>query len=102
MFDICNFLLGLIIMKLGAIDSGQIQAMLNQLKSSATQGASHPSAMSISNDVKSATGLTDSSPTSSPSTSVSFSSALKASLDSISDAQGQADKLGKSLSLIHI
>lgn len=78
-------------MKLGAIDSSRIEAMMAQLKAAATQPAASGGVDGIapSNllDKPQATQRVD------------FSDALKASLDQVNNAQLQADKLGQNFAM---
>jgi flagellar hook-basal body complex protein FliE len=69
-------------MSIGAIDSGRIEAMLNQLKSAAAGKGLGPDAI--------AGALTPNA-----AKPANFADALKASLDQVSDSQTQADALGK-------
>lgn len=82
-------------MKVTGIDSGQIQAMLAQLKAAAqgphadaTDAAS--SALSIQNPAQ---GSVQGSST------VNFSDALKNALDQVNSAQLQAEKMGKNFAM---
>jgi len=85
-------------MNIGGIDSSRIEAMMAQLKAAATKPAM-PSAASALNaggiggigglgKAGGAEGVESSS-------KVSFSDALKAQLENVSNAQNQADDLGK-------
>lgn len=78
-------------MKLGAIDSSRIEAMLAQLKAAAAQPAA-------SGGVD---GIAPSSLLDKPQATqrVDFSDALKASLDQVNNAQLQADKLGQNFAM---
>ncbi len=71
-------------MNVGAIDSGRIEAMLNQLKSAAAGKGVAPDA------IAGALG---------PAKPANFADALKASLDQVSESQNQADALGKKFTL---
>ena len=71
-------------MSIGAIDSGRIEAMLNQLKSAAAGKGLGPDA------IAGALG---------PAKPANFADALKASLDQVSDSQNQADALGKKFTM---
>jgi flagellar hook-basal body complex protein FliE len=67
-------------MNVGSIDSGRIEAMLNQIKSAAAGKGVAPDA------IAGALG---------PAKPANFADALKASLDSVSDAQAKSSELGK-------
>jgi len=71
-------------MKVGAIDSGRIEAMLAQLKAAAQK----PATESISGGVS---GLQSGAPAG----KLDFAQALKASLDQVNNSQVSADQLGK-------
>jgi flagellar hook-basal body complex protein FliE len=86
-------------MKVGAIDSGRIEAMLTQLRAAATQRPQAPSGLEVQDSMSSKLGPASKVETPQSSTSVNFSSALKSSLDTIQAAQNQADSLGKSFAL---
>lgn len=87
-------------MNIGGIDSSRIEAMMAQLKAAAQKPAASTSAADA---LGGGTGLggigglgkaagTDAAESS---TKVSFSDALKASLQNVSNAQNQADDMGK-------
>ena len=85
-------------MNIGGIDSSRIEAMMAQLKAAAQKPAAAP-AMGTGGvgSLGSLGGLnplqgTDAAESS---TKVSFSDALKASLQNVSNAQNQADDMGK-------
>ena len=82
-------------MNIGGIDSSRIEAMMAQLKAAATKPAM-PSATSALN----AGGIGGLGKLGAPegtesSSKVSFSDALKAQLQNVSNAQNQADDMGK-------
>ncbi len=69
-------------MKVGAIDSSQIQAMMAQLKAAASRPTTEVQAPGVV-------------PGGEPAAKVNFADALKSSLDSVSEAQTKAGALGK-------
>jgi flagellar hook-basal body complex protein FliE len=74
-------------MNVGSIDSGRIEAMLNQLKSAAVErGVSPAFGAPAVGAIAGALG---------PAKPANFADALKASLDSVSDAQAKSSELGK-------
>jgi len=78
-------------MKVGAIDSGRIEAMLAQLKAASqrSEGASGLGEIgsSLPSQKTKATGKVD------------FSEALKASLNQVNQSQAKAEELGKNFAL---
>jgi flagellar hook-basal body complex protein FliE len=86
-------------MKIGAIDSGRIEAMLTQLRSAANQRPQAPSALELQDTSATKASSSSKLDTVQSSTSVNFSDALKSSLDSIQASQNKADALGKSFAL---
>lgn len=88
-------------MNIGGIDSSRIEAMMAQLKAAATKPAM-PSAASALNagGIGGIGGLGKASGAESAESSskVSFSDALKAQLENVSNAQNQADDMGKRFS----
>jgi flagellar hook-basal body complex protein FliE len=84
-------------MNIGGIDSSRIEAMMAQLKAAATKPAAPTSAADALGGLGGIGGLGKPSATDAAgsSTKVSFSDALKASLDNVSNAQNQADDMGK-------
>jgi flagellar hook-basal body complex protein FliE len=85
-------------MNIGGIDSSRIEAMMAQLKAAATKPAM-PSAASALNagGIGGIGGLGKAGGAESveSSSKVSFSDALKAQLENVSNAQNQADDMGK-------
>jgi flagellar hook-basal body complex protein FliE len=85
-------------MNIGGIDSSRIEAMMAQLKAAATKPAM-PSAASALNagGIGGIGGLGKAGGAESAESSakVSFSDALKAQLENVSNAQNQADDMGK-------
>lgn len=84
-------------MNIGGIDSSRIEAMMAQLKAAAQKPAASTSAADALGSGMGIGGLgkaagTDAAESSSK---VSFSDALKASLQNVSNAQNQADDMGK-------
>tara|TARA_R110001599_G_scaffold159052_1_gene346178 strand:+ start:200881 stop:201306 length:426 start_codon:yes stop_codon:yes gene_type:complete len=75
------------IMNVGGIDSTAIEAMVAQLKAAAAR--SQPAIAP----------LEGAQPVEKSATRVDFSNALKASLDSVANAQNQSDQLGKRFSM---
>lgn len=73
-------------MKAGGIDSSRIESMLAQLRAAAQR----PQTESVAGNL----GL-NSTQSAQSSTKLDFSQALKSSLDQVSNAQANADKLGK-------
>jgi flagellar hook-basal body complex protein FliE len=86
-------------MKIGAIDSGRIEAMLTQLRSAASQRPQAPSALELQDTSATKANSSTKLDTVQSSTSVNFSDALKSSLDTIQASQNKADALGKSFAL---
>jgi flagellar hook-basal body complex protein FliE len=86
-------------MKIGAIDSGRIEAMLTQLRSAASQRPQAPSALELQDTSATKVNSSTKLDTVQSSTSVNFSDALKSSLDTIQASQNKADALGKSFAL---
>lgn len=88
-------------MNIGGIDSSRIEAMMAQLKAAATKPAM-PSAASALNagGIGGIGGLgkAGDAEAAESSSKVSFSDALKAQLDNVSNAQNQADDMGKRFS----
>lgn len=76
-------------MKVTAIDSGRIEAMMAQLKAAAQKNA--PESIGSSSGLGSMSGIND---TGAPG-KVSFADALKSSLNQVNNAQSEADTLGK-------
>ena len=85
-------------MNIGGIDSSRIEAMMAQLKAAASKPAM-PSAGSASSALASGgiggIGGLGKPEAAESSSSVSFSDALKAQLENVSNAQNQADDMGK-------
>lgn len=85
-------------MNIGGIDSSRIEAMMAQLKAAATKPAM-PSAASALNagGIGGIGGLgkAGGAEAAGSSSRVSFSDALKAQLENVSNAQNQADEMGK-------
>jgi flagellar hook-basal body complex protein FliE len=87
-------------MNIGGIDSSRIEAMMAQLKAAAQKPAASTSAADALGSGAGLGGIggpgkatgTDAAESS---TKVSFSDALKASLQNVSNAQNQADDMGK-------
>jgi flagellar hook-basal body complex protein FliE len=79
-------------MNIGGIDSSRIEAMMAQLKAAAQKPAASPSAADALGGGLGKTSGVDAAESSSK---VSFSDALKASLQNVSNAQIQADDMGK-------
>ncbi|MBW8900249.1 MAG: flagellar hook-basal body complex protein FliE [Massilia sp.] len=84
-------------MNIGGIDSSRIEAMMAQLKAAAQKPATATSAADVLGGGAGIGGLGKASGTDAAesSTKVSFSDALKASLQNVSNAQVQADDMGK-------
>ncbi len=84
-------------MNIGGIDSSRIEAMMAQLKAAAQKPATATSAADVLGGGAGIGGLGKESGTDAAesSTKVSFSDALKASLQNVSNAQVQADDMGK-------
>jgi flagellar hook-basal body complex protein FliE len=83
-------------MNIGGIDSSRIEAMMAQLKAAANK----PAMPSATNGMPGLGGLgkTNAAEGTESASKVSFSDALKASLQNVSNAQVQADELGKRFS----
>ncbi|WP_198116634.1 flagellar hook-basal body complex protein FliE [Massilia rhizosphaerae] len=84
-------------MNIGGIDSSRIEAMMAQLKAAAQKPAASPSAADALGGGLGIGGLgkTSGVDAAESSSKVSFSDALKASLQNVSNAQIQADDMGK-------
>jgi len=84
-------------MNIGGIDSSRIEAMMAQLKAAAQKPATPTSAADALGGAGGLGGLGKASATDAAESSskVSFSDALKASLQNVSNAQNQADDMGK-------
>ena len=84
-------------MNIGGIDSSRIEAMMAQLKAAAQKPATATSAADALGGGAGIGGLGKASgaDAAESSTKVSFSDALKASLQNVSNAQIQADDMGK-------
>ena len=84
-------------MNIGGIDSSRIEAMMAQLKAAAQKPATATSAADALGGGTGIGGLGKASgaDAAESSTKVSFSDALKASLQNVSNAQIQADDMGK-------
>jgi len=84
-------------MNIGGIDSSRIEAMMAQLKAAAQKPAASTSAADALGSGAGIGGLGRAAGTDAAesSTKVSFSDALKASLQNVSNAQNQADDMGK-------
>jgi flagellar hook-basal body complex protein FliE len=84
-------------MNIGGIDSSRIEAMMAQLKAAAQKPATPMSAADALGGAGGLGGLGKASATDAAESSskVSFSDALKASLQNVSNAQNQADDMGK-------
>ena len=84
-------------MNIGGIDSSRIEAMMAQLKAAAQKPAASTSAADALGSGAGIGGLGKAAGTDAAesSTKVSFSDALKASLQNVSNAQNQADDMGK-------
>jgi flagellar hook-basal body complex protein FliE len=84
-------------MNIGGIDSSRIEAMMAQLKSAAQKPAGPASPAEALGGLGGIGGLGKATGTDAAesSTRVSFSDALKASLQNVSNAQVQADDMGK-------
>ena len=84
-------------MNIGGIDSSRIEAMMAQLKAAAQKPAAATSAADALGGGTGIGGLGKASgaDAAESSTKVSFSDALKASLQNVSNAQIQADDMGK-------
>ena len=84
-------------MNIGGIDSSRIEAMMAQLKAAAQKPATPTSAADALSGAGGLGGLGKASATDAAESSskVSFSDALKASLQNVSNAQNQADDMGK-------
>ncbi|MFL6633675.1 MAG: flagellar hook-basal body complex protein FliE [Massilia sp.] len=84
-------------MNIGGIDSSRIEAMMAQLKSAAQKPAGPASPAEALGGLGGIGGLGKATGTDAAesSTKVSFSDALKASLQNVSNAQVQADDMGK-------
>jgi flagellar hook-basal body complex protein FliE len=81
-------------MNIGGIDSSRIEAMMAQLKSAAQKPAG-PASPAEALGGLGGIGKLGSPDAAESSTKVSFSDALKASLQNVSNAQVQADDMGK-------
>jgi len=84
-------------MNIGGIDSSRIEAMMAQLKAAAQKPAASTSAADALGSGAGIGGLGRAAGTDAAesSTKVSFSDALKVSLQNVSNAQNQADDMGK-------
>jgi len=84
-------------MNIGGIDSSRIEAMMAQLKAAAQKPAASTSAADALGGGTGIGGLgkAGGADAAESSTKVSFSDALKASLQNVSNAQNQADDMGK-------
>ena len=84
-------------MNIGGIDSSRIESMMAQLKAAAQKPAASTSAADALGSGAGIGGLGRAAGTDAAesSTKVSFSDALKASLQNVSNAQNQADDMGK-------
>lgn len=87
-------------MNVGGIDSSRIEAMMAQLKAAATKPAASTSATDAGAALGGLAGLgqTGAAGATESSSKVSFSDALKGALQNVSDAQNQADDMGKRFS----
>jgi flagellar hook-basal body complex protein FliE len=81
-------------MNIGGIDSSRIEAMMAQLKSAAQKPAG-PASPAEALGGLGGIGRLGAPDAAESSTKVSFSDALKASLQNVSNAQSQADDMGK-------
>ncbi|MCS0632691.1 flagellar hook-basal body complex protein FliE [Telluria mixta] len=81
-------------MNIGGIDSSRIEAMMAQLKSAAQKPAG-PASPAEALGGLGGIGKLGAPDAAESSTKVSFSDALKASLQNVSNAQNQADDMGK-------
>jgi len=81
-------------MNIGGIDSSRIEAMMAQLKAAAQKPAG-PASPAQALGGLGGIGKLGSPDAAESSTKVSFSDALKASLQNVSNAQVQADEMGK-------
>jgi flagellar hook-basal body complex protein FliE len=84
-------------MNIGGIDSSRIEAMMAQLKAAASKPAmpSGSAASALASGGIGGLGKTGGAEGVESSSKVSFSDALKAQLDNVSNAQNQADDMGK-------
>jgi flagellar hook-basal body complex protein FliE len=84
-------------MNIGGIDSSRIEAMMAQLKAAAAKPAAPTAGAGGLNGIVGAGGLgkAEAAEATESSSKVSFSDALKASLQNVSNAQVQADDMGK-------
>ena len=84
-------------MNIGGIDSSRIEAMMAQLKAASQKPAGPASPAEALGGLGGIGGLgkPGGADAAESSTKVSFSDALKASLDNVSNAQNQADDMGK-------
>ena len=84
-------------MNIGGIDSSRIEAMMAQLKAAAQKPAASTSAADALGGLGGIGGIGKAAGTdgAESSTKVSFSDALQASLQNVSNAQNQADDMGK-------
>ena len=85
-------------MKVGAIDAGRIEAMMNQLKLAAQKNVGNAEAASQPNGMNTLSRLGGAKNVDT-STQVDFSSTLKASLDAVNQSQVRAEQLGKNFVL---
>lgn len=85
-------------MKVGAIDAGRIEAMMNQLKLAAQKNSGNTDAVSQPNGMNALSRLGGTKNVEA-STQVDFSSALKASLDAVNQSQVRAEQLSKNFVL---
>jgi flagellar hook-basal body complex protein FliE len=82
-------------MNIGGIDSSRIEAMMAQLKAAAQKPAAGVSPADALGAGIGSLGKAAGPDAAESSTKVSFSDALKASLQNVSNAQVQADEMGK-------
>jgi flagellar hook-basal body complex protein FliE len=82
-------------MNIGGIDSSRIEAMMAQLKAAAQKPAAGASPADALGAGIGSLGKAAGPDAAESSTKVSFSDALKASLQNVSNAQVQADEMGK-------
>lgn len=85
-------------MNIGGIDSSRIEAMMAQLKAAAQKPAAMPTGTAgVGGSLPGIGGLGSATGADAPdaSSKVSFSDALKGALQNVSDAQNNADDMGK-------
>jgi flagellar hook-basal body complex protein FliE len=82
-------------MNIGGIDSSRIEAMMAQLKAAASKPAMPSAASALNAGGIGGLGKAGAAESAESSSKVSFSDALKAQLQNVSNAQNQADDMGK-------